>query len=348
MASRRFLVIRLSAIGDVAMTIPVVYSVAKSNPTDEFTVLTQAFLIPLFRNKPKNVSLIGISIKGTEKTFAGLMRFVYALAHTPYDIVFDLHNVLRSMLIRSAFRMKGKPVYVIDKGRKEKARIIRSDSYPSETLCPMTERYADVFRKAGLAYEDHFLSLFDAGSPLDTSSLTALFGEKDCAWVGIAPFAKHEGKIYPLDAMEQVVASLASNSAVKLFFFGGRGEEETFLSAWASRYPQATSVAGTLRLDTELELISCLDVMLCMDSANMHFASLVGTKVVSIWGATHPAIGFYGYRQSLERAVQRTDLNCRPCSVFGDRDCHRGDMACMQGIDPNTVVEKVLEVVNER
>ena len=80
------LVIRLSAIGDVAMTVPVIYSAAKANPTDSFTVLTQAFLIPVFINRPKNVNVIGINTKSTEKTLAGLLRFASALVKYDFDI----------------------------------------------------------------------------------------------------------------------------------------------------------------------------------------------------------------------------------------------------------------------
>ena len=60
------LVIRLSAIGDVAMTVPVIYSAAKANPTDSFTVLTQAFLIPVFINRPKNVKVLPDATINTE------------------------------------------------------------------------------------------------------------------------------------------------------------------------------------------------------------------------------------------------------------------------------------------
>jgi len=81
-----------------------------------------------------------------------------------------------------------------------------------------------------------------------------------------------------------------------------------------------------------------------MDSSNMHMASLVGTPVVSIWGATHPYAGFMGYGQSITNGVQ-TDLECRPCSVFGDKPCWRKDLACMNNIDIDEVLMKVSQVI---
>ena len=93
--------------------------------------------------------------------------------------------------------------------------------------------------------------------------------------------------------------------------------------------------------------MSHLELMVSMDSANMHLASLVNTPVVSIWGATHPYTGFMGWNQKLENAVQ-VDLPCRPCSIFGNKPCLRGDYACLNSITPDMVFSKVKAVLNNR
>jgi ADP-heptose:LPS heptosyltransferase len=90
----------------------------------------------------------------------------------------------------------------------------------------------------------------------------------------------------------------------------------------------------------ELSLLSHCDLMLTMDSAWMHLASLVGLPVVSVWGATHPFAGFMGWKQSAGNAVQ-VDLPCRPCSVYGNKPCMRGDYACLNLITPEQIVEKI-------
>lgn len=340
----KILVIRLSAIGDVAMTVPVIYSAAKANPQDTFTVLTQAFLIPVFMNRPANVDVIGINTKGAEKTLGGLLRFASALVKYDYDIVLDLHHVIRTMIVRSFFRVKGKKVFVVDKARAERKRLTARDQKEFKPLRPVIERYADVFRAAGLNYTETFTSLYESRAA-DLSAMEAIAGTKTSKWIGIAPFAKHRGKIYPLDDMEQVVARLSEHEDYTIFLLGGRGYEEAVLEQWAFQYPRVKSLVGKYSLDKELALISRLDVLLCMDSANMHFASLVGTKVVSVWGATHPYAGFYGYHQDPQNAVQ-LDLPCRPCSVFGQKPCFRGDWACMTGIRPEVIVGKVNELLN--
>lgn len=340
----RILVLRISAIGDVAMTIPVIYSAARSNPGDTFTVVTQAFLKPVFMNRPPNVEVVGINTRGRERKLSGLLRFAAVLSRQRYDRVLDLHDVLRTKIVRFVFRTKGVPVFVIDKARKERKKLTRRKHKALEPLRPVTERYRDVFRRAGLAFTVPFTCLFPDG-PADVPRPEASVGEKSGKWIGIAPFAKHPGKIYPIEKTEQLVEMLSADPGYRIFLFGGRGKEEFILEHWARLYPRVTSVVGRFALDTELVLISRLDVLFSMDSANMHFASLVGTPVVSVWGATHPYAGFYGWRQDPAHCIQ-ADLPCRPCSVFGDRPCFRGDWACMQAIAPDAVFEKIEKILH--
>ncbi len=339
------LIIRLSAIGDVAMTIPIIYSAAKANPQHSFTVLTQAFLIPVFINRPPNVEIIGINTFGSEKTLRGITRFARGFSKYDYDIVLDLHNVIRSIIIRSFFILKGKKIYVIDKARKERKRLTARKNKVLKQIRPVTERYADVFRKAGLAYTETFHSLFDDHAA-DFRPVEYVTGEKSGKWIGIAPFAKHEGKIYPLYEMEEIVATLSKWEDTTIFLFGAKGKEERILSGWVTEYSNVRSVIGCMSLDSELTLISQLDVLVSMDSANMHFASLVGTPVVSVWGATHPYAGFYGYHQKPENAVQ-IQLDCRPCSIYGDKPCFRGDWACMTELPPEKIILKINEVLSK-
>ena len=244
----KILVIRLSAIGDVAMTVPVIYSAAKANPQHTFTVLTQAFLIPVFMNRPANVDVIGINTKAAEKTLGGLLRFASALVKYEYDVVLDLHNVIRTLIIRGMFRIKGKKVYVVDKARKERKRLTERNHKELKPLRPVIERYADVFRAAGLNYTETFTSLYES-KPADLSAMEAVAGTKTGKWIGIAPFAKHRGKIYPVDDMEQVVARLSENEDYTIFLLGGRGYEEAVLEQWAFQYPRVKSVVGRYSLD---------------------------------------------------------------------------------------------------
>ena len=342
----KILVIRLSSIGDVAMTIPVVYAAAEANPNDSFTVLTQNFLTPLFINRPPNIDLLGVSTQSTEKSFFGFIRFALALGKYKFDMALDLHNVIRSRMVDIIFRLKGKKVFVVDKRRRERKKLTARPPKVIQPLRPVIERYADVFHQAGFHFEDTFVPLFSA-QPVDTDSLTVMFGKKTGQWIGIAPFAKHQGKIYPPAKMEQVVKALSGQETLTVFLFGSAGKEEEILSRWTGKYKNTLNVASRrYSFDKVLMLISMLDVHVSMDSANMHLASLAGTDVISIWGATHPYAGFYGYRQRRDLAIQ-TGLPCRPCSMFGQKPCFRGDWACLNRIEPEQVINKINDYLKE-
>ena len=74
---------------------------------------------------------------------------------------------------------------------------------------------------------------------------------------------------------------------------------------------------------------------------------MVGTPVLSIWGATHPFAGFMGWQQKNEYAVQKK-LECRPCSVYGNKECKRGDYACLNTINTEDIIEKINFIINKQ
>lgn len=336
----RILVFRFSAMGDVAMTVPVLASVLSRYPDMEVVFVSRPVFRPLFAQMPENFTFVEADLKMAHKGIAGLYRLFRELKKMKYDGVADLHNVLRTRFLRILFRLSGVKVRYIDKGRKEKRQLVRENNKIFRPLKSMINRYAEVFERLGLPVEVDFTSIYGE-QPADITHLLPVTGERTgCRWVGIAPFAKHKGKTYPLMAMEQVVAALSGEESIKIFLFGGGPGEAQLCKTWEERYPQVVALPGKVKMSEELQLISNLDVMVSMDSANMHLASLVNTPVVSIWGATHPYCGFMGWRQSYDDIVDMK-MECRPCSVFGNKPCRRGDYACLNEITPERVVEQV-------
>lgn len=342
----RILVIRFSAIGDVAMTIPVVHSFATQYPQHEITILSRKAMKPLFQNMPGNVSFVGSDLSGVHSGFSGVNKLFKELQEQKFDYVADFHDVLRTKYLRFRFRLAGAKVARINKGRREKEKLVRRHNKVFKNLKSSFRRYADVLEELGFPVLMNFLSVYGEAKG-DFSQVQAVTGEKDdnMKWIGIAPFAKHQGKIYPLELQEQVVAHFAQNPDVKVFLFGGGKKEQEVFDEWAMKYPTVTSLIGKMNMNTELILMSYLDVMLSMDSANMHMASLVNTPVVSVWGATHPYAGFMGWKQLPTNAVQ-VDLWCRPCSVYGQKPCWRGDYACLYEIRPEQIIEKIKAVID--
>lgn len=338
----KILVFRFSAFGDVAMTIPVLASFLAAHPQAEVIFVSRSFAAALLAPFPQ-VQFVAFDARGRHKGLLGLWRLFRTLRKMgPFSSVIDLHQVLRTRILSFFFRLSGRPVFTLDKGRAEKKELVRKNNKLLRPLPSMFERYREVFAQAGFDFSlepfDGRLHYFKEPLPLPHAAF-ALEGKR----IGVAPFAGHHWKTWPFEKVELLVQELAARG-YQVFLFGGRGREQEQLETLASGKERVHNLAGSLSLQQELLAMSLLHVMVAMDSANMHLARLVAAPVVSIWGATHPWAGFYGYDLPGDWAVQ-SDLDCRPCSVFGNKVCHRGDFACMQQVSSTTVLQKIEKVM---
>ena len=329
----KLLIIRFSALGDIAMTVPVVHDLAVQYPDLDITMLSREMARSLFERLPNNVHFVAADLKGRHKGLFGLNRLLRDIHYKEFDFIADFHDVMRTQWLYFVCRLSGKKVAKIDKGRKGKKALTRQKNKVLAQQATSFERYAKVLEQLGFPTKPQFVKL-------DYSDLCERQKPSDATWIGIAPFAKHEAKAYPLTKMEEVIGSLSQRTNTIVFMFGGGTEEKQRIAELCAKYPNVQAAESQYGLSGELALMSQLDVMLTMDSANMHLASLVGTKVVSIWGSTHPYAGFLGWNQKLDDCVQ-LDLPCRPCSVYGNKSCMRGDYACLNGIAPSRIVEKL-------
>ena len=331
------------------MLVPVVSSLAHQYPDLHITVVSRGFARPLFDGLAPHVGFMEADVKNDYRGLHGLNVLYRRLKAKHFTAVADMHGVLRSWYLRQRFRFDRYRVASIDKHRKGKRLLAAKNGKVMAQQPTSFQNYADVLAKLGYPVKLSFHSIFGEKGG-DLSLLPATVGSKQPSeqWVGIAPFAAHEGKILPVEKTEEVISQLTKrHPKMRIFLFGGGQKEWEQLDQWCARYPQCLNAsAQTAGLLQELIIMSHLDVMVSMDSANMHFASLTGTPVVSVWGATHPYAGFLGWGQREEDAVQ-TDLPCRPCSIYGNRPCHRGDFACMRDIKPEDIINKVEEKVKE-
>lgn len=344
----KVLVIRTSSFGDVAMLAPVVYSVAARYPQVRFTVMTRQAFSPLLDHLGFNVSVMPLDVRKKHKGIFGLFRIVAKVKGRGFTHIADAHDVLRSKVIRWCLKGPFTKTAKIDKGRGEKDLMVTS-KVTSPALKPTIQRYIDIFEDLGFTFEMSFENLFDF-KPRNFSTLKNVVSEKVGTWIGIAPFAQHKGKVFPEDKMEKVIEKLSQRENTSLFLFGAGKEELDIIKKWTNKYPNIISHHGLVNLNNELLLISYLDVMLSMDSANMHLASLVAVPVVSIWGATHPALGFYGFKQDLHYAVQ-LEMACRPCSVYGNKPCQYSgadSYKCMTQIEEESIISKIEEVLQSK
>ncbi|MDR2912413.1 MAG: glycosyltransferase family 9 protein [Alistipes sp.] len=335
---KHILIIRLSLMGDVALTVPVIRALRKKYPEVKITVLTRTSFAPFFRGI-HDMRFFHLNLKVRHKGLWGLFRLAADARKDGIDAVADMHDNTSSRIIRNLLSVKGCRTAHIDKGLVSKRRLCRKGYLNFHQLKTTSERYADVLRDLGFELTPQ--PDIDMALPVPLA-INYLHGKKSGPWIGIAPFAKYDTKIYPIDQMEQVAAAIADR-AHKVFIFGGGDDEQRLAARIASQRDNIVSVIDVMGLGDELNLIANLDVMLTMDSVSMQMGSLVGTPVVSVWGGTHPYAGFYGLGQDPDRAVQ-LPLECRPCSVNGNRPCRFTDLRCLTGIAPETIVDRVWRV----
>ncbi|HEX5552680.1 MAG TPA: glycosyltransferase family 9 protein [Chitinophagaceae bacterium] len=343
------LVIRMSAMGDVALTVPAIRSVLDTYPEMHLTLVTKKQFLPFFENIDR-LDLIAAEVKGKHRGIPGLRRLFKEIRGSGrIDAVIDLHDVLRSRILSFFFKNAGLPVFRIDKGRKEKKQLTARKEKRRVPLPHTVTRYLNVFGKAGFpAILSVRTNWFNHITFPESFLQKAHLLPKTVSWIGIAPFAKHREKSWPLDKVARLIAAFDPSDTL-VFLFGGGEKEVARLNRLKEKYTHVIVVAGALTLTEELGLISKLDVMISMDSANMHLAALCGTPVVSIWGATHPFAGFgpLGGNEKFMVQISAEKLPCRPCSVFGNKPCYRGDHACMEWITPEQVLETVEKAVKE-
>ena len=333
-------VIRLSAMGDVAMTVPVIKAFLIQNPDVKITFVTRPFFKPFFYDIP-NLNFFAVDLKKRHKGFLGLLRLFSDLKQLHVDAVADLHNVLRSKIVRNLFALSGKNVAFTDKGRAGKKALTRSKNKVFKSLKTMVERHMETFQKLGFSLDLSHPKF--PGKGILSQPILNISGEKgNHKWIGIAPFAQYESKVYPQDLMQMVIDELVKNNTYKIFLFGGGDKEIEILNAFAKDKQNVINAAGKISLLEELQLISNLDVMLSMDSGNAHIAGMLGVNTITLWGATHPYAGFSPFNQPVENCLvsDRKQYPLLPTSVYGNRKVE-GYEDAMRTISPETVVEKI-------
>ena len=331
---KKILVIRFSAMGDVALSAPVISSVLEQHPTLEIVFLSRKLFKPFFEEHDR-LTFVGADLNGKHKGLLGLKKLHTELIKThKFDAVVDLHDVLRTKILRFYFKTRGIRCHSINKGRREKKDLING-SIPFKKLKHTTQRYLDVFEKANV------ISTLNNGpwvSPVVSDSTNALLNKNNCqiksnSWIGIAPFAAHSSKEWPIEKMKHVISQLISTGKT-VFLFGGGQNEIKKLETIKKEFPKSILVAGQLKLDEELGLISRLDLMVAMDSSNMHLAAIVGTQVVSIWGATHHYLGFGPLNNEHNiMEISKEKLPCRPCSIFGKIKSKKHELCAQKAME---------------
>ncbi len=340
--AKHILVIRMSAMGDVAMTVPVIKTLISQHPQVKITIVSRGFLKPLF-DGIENIHFYTADLNGKHKGFKGIYRLYTELKPFNFDAVADLHDVLRSKLLRTFFKLNNTTVCSIDKGRAEKKALTALKNKVFKPLTTTHQRYAHVFYQLGFHVDLNKPQLKNKEIISDELKSFINYTENETL-IGIAPFAAHQGKKYPLELMKQVIHTLSKES--KILLFGGGQQEVDTLTKISKQNNNTYCIAGKVKLKEELSIISNLSIMISMDSGNGHFAALFGVPTITIWGATHPYAGFAPFHQ-IENCIvaDREQYPLIPTSIYGNKTI-LGYENVMKTITPEAIINKVLKLLN--
>lgn len=330
---RHILVLRFSALGDVGMTVPAIYSFARQHPDVKVTLATRPFFARLFAGAPANVNIEAVDLK-EYKGIAGLFRLLKRMKSIGADAVADLHDQPRTRAIGAWMRLHGLPVARVRKNRSRRKRALR-EKIPQRNFI---DRFADTFRELGFTMK--------VNEPMSVRTWPAPPFIPEAGAIGIAPFARYATKTCPPERMREVCGILASEGH-DIYLFGGRGAEEAALAEWEHDSVRIHNVAGKYTLEEEIALMGRMQAMVSMDSANQHLASLAGARVLTVWGATTPACGFMPYGQSSNDSYVRNS-SCQPCSVAGTKECPMGHPCCEAFPSAETLVSFILQRINDK
>lgn len=329
------LAIRFSSMGDVALVAAAAKAWLNANQKNELLVCSRPQFKPLFEPLER-CEFFPADVSKDYKGLHGMKMLAdHLVNHFDFDYVADLHDSIRSRILCTFLRFQGFQISRINKGRSEKQKLTRKKNKQLYPLIHTIERYLEAL-PGNVHWNDHLL-------PVYTSKLKNFHSGN--LKVGLAPYAKHPVKQWPEPKFFELIDML-KNDQIECVIFGSQAEREKFRKRF-SKNEHFIQIPEIQSLGEEIQLMFTLDAFVALDSFNMHLAYLCGLPVVSIWGPTHPYIGFGPLGPSKNFIVQ-IELDCRPCSTYGQKKCFRGDHACMELISTEQVLQQIKNAIKTR
>ena len=342
--NENILVIRFSSLGDIAIIVPLFRVLFKTYPDLNITIVTNKKLMPVF-HEFKRLKFFNVDFNNKHKGLIGLWRLFNDLKALNITCIADLHAVIRSYIIGALFKFSFFKLKRINKGRTEKKSLTRKKNKVFRPLTTTLYRYSDVFGKLG--YPVDFANHEFPDKLSLPEKLVNKYDKEENVFIGIAPFAAHIGKIYPLDLMQKVIGYLEKD--YKIFLFGFGKEQTSKLNLWESAFSNVFNCSNSLNLFDQIKLISNLSLMISMDSFNGHLAANAGIPVITIWGMTHPFLGFSPFSQPdlNQIVIDRNKFNLIPTSVYGNK-IPKGYENAFRNISPLTIIERAKKILSTK
>ena len=317
------------------MTVPVISVLRSTQPEIKITILTTKFFSTLFNQIP-DINFLYFQTK--HKTLRGLFCLSREINKIKPDYIIDLHDVLRTKILKLFLIYKSSNKLVVNKGRKEKKLLIRGTK--SGPLKSMHRRYAETFAALNIKIN---LDDFSHYRKINIDHYNYGFSSSD-KLIGIAPFSRHKCKEYSMKNILNFINLLDKSSRVLIF--GAPGNEEQKIIKLCDNKSNRHVISSNYSLEKQMAIMSNLDVMISMDSANGHIASLFGINVITIWGATHPDSGYSPFNQPKENSIV-PDLNKfpdLPVTIYGS-NCPANYLEAINSIKGEKILDRLNKII---
>ena len=308
----KILVVRFSSIGDIVLTTPVV-RMLKKQLNAQVHYLTKSSYVSLLKNNPYIDSVYQIENSITE--------VIADLKKEKYDYVIDLHNNLRTQILKIRLAV---PAKSFNKLNFEKFLItnFKLNMMPKTHI---VDRYLETVKSIGVKNDNQGLDFFLSDNDKIDISIFPL------DYIIFVIGGQHATKILPTEKIISIIKKI--NKPVLLV---GGSEDFERGEVIITNTDKVVNTCGEYSILESASLVQQAKMIITHDTGMMHIAAAFQQKIYSVWGSTVPEFGMYPYLESEQsKRIEVKNLNCRPCSKIGYEKCPKGHFKCMNEIDEN-------------
>jgi lipopolysaccharide heptosyltransferase II len=337
----KILIIRLSSIGDIILTTPLIRNMKKKFPESTIDFVIKNEFVDLLENHPLINKLYKLE-KGINKK--PLKKIKRQIKNEKYDLIVDLHKNFRSYYL--TFRSEAKQIVRYKKFILQRLLLVKFKINLFKKIVPINERYFLSLNRFNiqndkLGLEIHFNNQIEQKIK---NYYKDFLNNKNDLIIGIAPGASFATKRWTLDGFQDVINYFIEHHKTKIILFGNKFDRELIHSAQISNEHNILNSAGKHSISETGVLMDHCDVVLTNDSGLLHLTTALKKPVVAIFGSTTEELGFFPSTTN-NIVVQNSDLKCRPCSHVGRNKCPKDHFKCMKEITSKEVIKAIEKLI---
>lgn len=328
----KILVIRLSSLGDILLTTPLVRTLQRKYPEKKIHFLLRSEFESVLVNNHYLEKLFLFTRSEEENK-----ELIKSLKKENYDLVIDLQNNLRSAFVSNKL---GVPRIKFNKRNIAKFLLVNFKINLLKDAPQIPVRYAGIF-------ED--IQLDNAGLDLFTYNAPSPLFDPNKRYIGFAPGSRHFTKMWPQKYYIEL-GKMLNQHGFTVALLGGK-DDRLVCAEIASAIDAIDLSNKNDILQTAADMKKC-EAIVCNDSGLMHSASASDIRVLAIFGSTVKELGFTPYYgkdtgpASKYKVVENNSISCRPCTHIGKDRCPKKHFKCMMEITPPLVFANLNILLN--